>query len=80
MNKQDLGSKTAKGGFANEKAICEKLNHYKHDLDAQSWLEEMGYDPQTIIEVHAEQIPVRLSKNKAKQFGVLEEIFANSAV
>ena len=78
MNKQDLGSKTAKGGFANEKAICEKLNQYEHDLDAQSWLGEMGYDLQKIIEVHAEQIPVRLSKKRAKQFGISEEMFTET--
>jgi len=26
MDKTELGSKTAKGGFANEKAICNKFN------------------------------------------------------
>jgi hypothetical protein len=29
MNKTELGSKTAKGGFANEKAICKKFNAWK---------------------------------------------------
>ncbi len=31
MNKTELGSKTAKGGFANEKAICKKFNSWKKD-------------------------------------------------
>jgi len=25
----ELGSRTAKGGFANEKAVCEKFNNWK---------------------------------------------------
>jgi len=34
MNKIELGSKTAKGGFANEKAICRKFNSWKKDKEA----------------------------------------------
>ncbi|MEO0126812.1 MAG: hypothetical protein ABIL44_03565 [candidate division WOR-3 bacterium] len=29
MNKTELGSRTAKGGFANEKAVCGKLSNWK---------------------------------------------------
>jgi len=44
MNRQDLGSKTARGGFANEKSICKKFNNWKKDKEAQQWLKIMGYD------------------------------------
>ena len=43
-NKQALGSKTAKGGFANEKAVTEKFNQWQTDQEAQEWLKIMGYD------------------------------------
>jgi hypothetical protein len=32
MKKSELGSKTAKGGFANEKAICKKFNAKIKDI------------------------------------------------
>lgn len=46
MNKKELikwGSETAKGGFRNEDDIVQKFNNWKIDMDAQKWLEIMGY-------------------------------------
>lgn len=38
-----IGSRTAKGGFANEKRIVEKFNNWKKDKEAKHWLKIMGY-------------------------------------
>lgn len=46
-----LGSKTAKGGFRNEKDIVKKFNNWKNDGDAKKWLKIMGYDLQKIEKV-----------------------------
>jgi len=35
MTTFEIGSKTAKGGFANERAICSKFNNWKIDNEAQ---------------------------------------------
>lgn len=43
MGKVSIGSKTAKAGFANERAVAEKFNNWKVDKDAQQWLVIMGY-------------------------------------
>lgn len=61
-----FGSKTAKGGFANEKAVCVKFNNWKDDKEAQEWLEVMGYDLNKIESVKAVQIPTRLKKENLK--------------
>lgn len=34
----EIGSTTAKGGFANEKVICNKFNDWRKDIEAQMWL------------------------------------------
>jgi hypothetical protein len=39
----EFGSQIAKNGFQNEKDVIEKFNFWKHDTDAQGWLEKMGY-------------------------------------
>src|SRR5438067_6667160 len=41
----ELGSRTAKNGFKNEKEIQEKFNNWKVDADAKNWLEAMHYRP-----------------------------------
>ncbi|MFT4033653.1 MAG: hypothetical protein QM669_14630 [Siphonobacter sp.] len=56
----EIGSRTAKGGFANEKAIRDKFISWKTDLDAQLWLTAMGYELSEIEELNAVQIPTRL--------------------
>ena len=69
----EFGSRTAKGGFANEKAICEKFNNWKNDEDAKLWLKIMGYDPDKIDYVKAIQIPIRIKKSDIRKFGFSEE-------
>ncbi len=73
MNRKEIGSKTAKGGFANENAICMKLNNLKNDGDAQKWLEIMGYDLKKIISVNAIQIPTKINRRDLKKFEIAEE-------
>jgi len=73
MNKKELGSKTAKGGFANEKAICKKFNAWKKDKEAQEWLEIMGHDIKKLDSVKAIQVPTRIKKSDLSKFVVSEE-------
>ena len=40
--KQQIGSRTAKGGFANEREICRKFNSFRKDKEAKEWLAIMG--------------------------------------
>lgn len=40
----ELGSKTAKNGFENEKTVAEKFNNWKNDKESQKWLETMKYN------------------------------------
>lgn len=72
---QQLGSATAKGGFANEKSIVDKFNDYKNDPDVKSWLSLMGYSQDSIQQLHAKQIPTRLPKKSMMDFGVSQEQF-----
>jgi hypothetical protein len=69
----DFGSKTAKGGFANEKAVCEKFNNWKTDEEAKMWLSIMGYKIDDIDEVRAIQIPMRIKKTQIEKFGFDED-------
>jgi len=69
----EFGSRTAKGGFANEKEICKKFNNWKEDEDAKLWLKIMGYDLNKIDYVKAIQIPTRIKKSDVKKFGFSEE-------
>ena len=69
----EFGSKTAKGGFANEKTICNKFNNWNDDEDAKSWLKIMGYELNKIDYIEAIQIPTRIGKNNVKKFGFSEE-------
>ncbi len=73
MNKSEVCSKTAKGGFANEKAICKKFNSWKKDKEAQEWLKTMGYVIKKIDSVKAIQVPVRIKKSDLSKFEVNEE-------
>ncbi len=73
MNKTELGSKTAKGGFANEKTICKKFNAWKKDKEAQEWLKIMGYDIKKLDSVKAIQVPTRIKKSDLSKFEVNEE-------
>lgn len=73
MNKKELGSKTAKGGFANERAICIKFNAWKKDKEAQEWLEIMGYNIKKLDSVEAIQVPTRIKKSDLSKFGIDEK-------
>lgn len=73
MNKKELGSKTAKDGFANEKAICNKFNAWEKDQDAQEWLKIMGYDIKKLDSVKAIQIPTRIKRSDLNKFEVDEK-------
>lgn len=51
-----LGSKTAKGGFKNEKDVIDKFNNWKTDKVSQEWLTEMGYKIEDIEFVKASKV------------------------
>ena len=42
MKRTIIGSRTAKGGFSNEKAICQKFNNWKSDKEAKKLAGENG--------------------------------------
>ena len=56
MDKKDLGSKTAKAGFQNEKDVVDTFNHWKTNKTAQNWLKIMNYRINDIEYVKAEKI------------------------
>jgi len=68
----DFGSRTARGGFANEKEICRKFNNWREDEDAKLWLQIMGYDLSKIDHIQAIHIPTRIKKSDAKKLGFSE--------
>jgi len=72
MTTFEIGSTTAKGGFANERAICNKFNNWRKDNEAQIWLKIMGYAPEEINSVSAVQIPVRMKKDDVEKLGIKE--------
>lgn len=73
--KQQLGSDTAKGGFANEHAIVAKFNQFRQDNEAQQWLALMGYDIAKIEKLTALQIPTRINRKKSRDFAISEDKF-----
>lgn len=73
----EFGSRTAKGGFANEREICRKFNNWRKDKDAQLWLKIMGYDPNKIEHVKAIRIKSRMSKDEIEKFGFKKEDYEN---
>lgn len=73
MTTFELGSQTAKGGFANEKAICNKFNNWENDNEAQQWLKIMGYDTKEINSVDAIHIPTRIKKSDIERLGLKED-------
>jgi hypothetical protein len=72
MTNFEIGSATAKGGFANEKAICSKFNNWRNDNEAQIWLKIMGYYPQKIDSVEAVHIPTRMKREDIDRLGLKE--------
>ncbi len=73
MDKTKLGSKTAKGGFANEKAICKKFNSWQNDNETKEWLQIMGYNINKLDSVSAIRVPVRIKKEELKKFTITVE-------
>jgi len=51
-----LGSKTARGGFRNEKDVITRFNKWETDKTAQKWLAVMGYNFNDIEYVKAEKV------------------------
>jgi len=72
MTTFEIGSTTAKGGFANEKVICNKFNNWKKDNESQIWLKIMGYDTKQIDSVEAIQIPTRMKLKDVEKLGLQE--------
>lgn len=72
MTTFEIGSVTAKGGFANEKNICEKFNNWRKDNEAQVWLKIMGYDVKSLDSVIAILIPTRMKKEDVKKLELQE--------
>lgn len=72
MTTFELGSATAKGGFANEKAVCHKFNNWKNDNEAQLWLKIMGYAIRNIDSVEAIHIPTRMKKTDLQRLNLRE--------
>lgn len=72
MSNFEIGSATAKGGFANEKAICKKFNNWKNDAEAQTWLKIMGYNPKEIDSLEAIQIPTRMKREDVEKLRLAE--------
>lgn len=77
MDKKQIGSLTAKGGFANEKDICEKFNSWQSDKEAQYWLELMGYDFKKIKNIRAIQIPTKIKKENLALYNISEDEYEN---
>ncbi|MCB1176433.1 MAG: hypothetical protein KDK36_02535 [Leptospiraceae bacterium] len=67
-----IGSLTAKGGFLNEKAICDIFNDWKKSDLAKDWLIHMGYDLKKINEVIAIQIPTRISRKDSLKYRITD--------
>ncbi|MFN3466724.1 MAG: type II restriction endonuclease [Candidatus Brocadiales bacterium] len=72
MTTFEVGSTTAKGGFANERAICQKFNNWRSDTEAQLWLKIMGYNPKGLDSVEAIQIPTRMKRTDVELLGLKE--------
>lgn len=75
MTTFEIGSTTAKGGFANEKVVCNKFNNWKTDNEAELWLKIMGYDVKKIDSVEAIYIPTRIKKADIERYGLKKEDF-----
>lgn len=70
IDKIELGSRTAKGGFDNELDIVRKFNNWKKDKTAQKWLEIMGYRLDKLDSVTAIQVPTKISQKDIEKYNV----------
>lgn len=67
-SKAEIGSLTAKGGFAVEIEVERLFNDWENQPLAQSWLLSMGYDVSKIKSILAIQIPVRIKKQDLPKY------------
>lgn len=67
-SKAEIGSRTAKGGFAIETEVERLFNDWENQPLAQSWLLSMGYDVSKIKSILAIQIPVRIKKQDLPKY------------
>ena len=74
--KQQIGSYTAKGGFANEHDILRKFENWKTDKEAAAWLRLMGYSTDLIDDIDVIHIPSRLSRKSLLELGANDENIA----
>jgi len=79
MDRIDLGSRTARGGIANEREIVRKFNNWREDEQAKEWLRIMGYELDKIKDVTAFHIPTRISTQEFRKYCIREEDFYNLA-
>ena len=56
LNPRQLGSRTARMGFENEDIVVGKFNAWQKDIDAQEWLEIMGYKLKEIEKLIAKKL------------------------
>ncbi len=70
IDRIELGSQTAKGGFDNEHDIVRKFNNWKKDKTAQKWLEIMGYKLNKLDSVTAIQVPTKISQKDIEKYNV----------
>jgi len=57
LNKTELSkrnSQTAKDGLLNEEVIANKFHHWRLDMEAASWLQEMSYRDEEVRDVSAD--------------------------
>ncbi len=80
MEKSRLGSETARGGFRNEKDIVHKFNNWRNDLEAQEWLQIMGYKLEFLEKVTAVVIPNRISQTAINTYHLSSQSDYNELV
>ena len=68
-SRAEIGSKTAKGGFAVEAQVEAIFNDWKENPLAHVWLSQMGYDISKIEKLLALKIPVRIKKLYLSKYG-----------
>lgn len=55
-NLVELGSRTARRGFRNERDVIDRFNNWEKDKDARAWLGKMGYKISDIEYVKASKV------------------------
>jgi hypothetical protein len=71
-----IGSETAKGGFANERAVAKKFDKWKKDKEAQKWLKIMGHNIKKIKKVKAEVLHSHKTDVQVKVTVILKKLIS----